>query len=231
MDTLFFILEVFMSVLYFAGFIIVVLSIIFYAPLKVIEMIVWLIPLPGRDARANNVFDFLCDIMYPWNWGNLPRRWRNHKNRRRNPHMKRVKLYADGACSGNPGPGGWGVILMLGEHQKELSGGEADTTNNRMELTAVIKGLEALKEPCIVELYSDSKYIIDGLEKGWAEGWRAHGWVKPDKKPAQNPDLWGRLLELCEQHTVNLHWVKGHADNTYNNRCDRMAVSEWMKLK
>ena len=149
----------------------------------------------------------------------------------RNPIMKTVTLYTDGACSGNPGPGGWGAILMFGEHKRELSGGEAKTTNNRMELTAVIKGLEALKQPCVVELYSDSKYVIDALEKGWAKGWRARGWVKSDKKPALNPDLWERLLELCETHTVNLHWVKGHAENPYNNRCDELAVGEWQKLK
>ncbi len=145
--------------------------------------------------------------------------------------MKTVTLYTDGACSGNPGAGGWAAILLFGEHKKELSGGERATTNNRMELTAVIKGLEALKEPCIVELYSDSKYIIDALEKGWAVGWRRRGWVKGDKKPAMNPDLWARLLNLCEVHKVNLHWVKGHASNEYNNRCDQLAVAEWKKLK
>ena len=143
--------------------------------------------------------------------------------------MKTVTIYTDGACSGNPGPGGWGAILMYGEYQKEISGGEARTTNNRMELLGVITALEALKEPCVVELYSDSKYVIDGLGKGWAEGWRARGWVKPDKKPALNPDLWGRLLDLCEVHTVNLHWVKGHAENPYNNRCDQLAVAESRK--
>ena len=145
--------------------------------------------------------------------------------------MKTVTIYTDGACSGNPGPGGWGAILMYGEHKKELSGGEARTTNNRMELTGVIVALEALKEPCIVELYSDSKYVIDGLGKGWAKGWRARGWVKSDKKPALNPDLWGRLLDLCEKHTVRLHWVKGHAENEFNNRCDELAVRESQKYK
>ncbi|MCD7929303.1 MAG: ribonuclease HI [Clostridiales bacterium] len=145
--------------------------------------------------------------------------------------MKTVTLYTDGACSGNPGAGGWAAILLFGAHKKELSGGERETTNNRMELTAVIKGLEALKEPCIVELYSDSKYVIDALEKGWAVGWRRRGWVKGDKKPALNPDLWARLLDLCEVHKVNLHWVKGHASNEYNNRCDELAVAEWKKLK
>ena len=145
--------------------------------------------------------------------------------------MKTVTLYTDGACSGNPGPGGWGAILEFMGHEKELSGGEASTTNNRMELTAVIRGLEALKEPCIVELYSDSKYVIDGLQKGWAEGWRKRGWVKSDKKPALNPDLWGRLLDLTEKHQLRYHWVKGHAENEKNHRCDEMAVAEWKKFR
>ncbi|MBR6045350.1 MAG: ribonuclease HI [Ruminococcus sp.] len=139
--------------------------------------------------------------------------------------MKRVMLFTDGACSGNPGPGGWGAILRFGEHEKELSGGEAQTTNNRMELTAVIKGLSALKEPCLVELYSDSKYIIDAIEKGWAVKWKNNGWVKPDKKPALNPDLWEELLRLAEIHTLELHWVKGHAGHPENERCDALAVA------
>ena len=139
--------------------------------------------------------------------------------------MKTVTLYTDGACSGNPGPGGWGAILMFGEHKKELSGGEKNTTNNRMELTAVIRGLEALKEPCIVELYSDSKYVIDALEKGWAIGWRARGWKKADKSPALNPDLGGELLELFERHTVRLVWVRGHVGHPYNERCDALATA------
>lgn len=145
--------------------------------------------------------------------------------------MKTVTIYTDGACSGNPGPGGWGAILQYGKLQKEFSGGEAYTTNNRMELTGVITALEALNEPCVVELYSDSKYVIDALEKGWAKGWKARGWVKADKKPALNPDLWERLLALCEYHTVHLHWVKGHADNEFNNRCDELAVMESQKFK
>ena len=140
--------------------------------------------------------------------------------------MKTVTLYTDGACSGNPGPGGWGAILEYNGVEKELSGGERETTNNRMELTAVIRGLQALKEPCIVELYSDSKYVIDGLSKGWAESWRAKGWRKADKKPALNPDLWGELLDLVAKHTLHYHWVKGHADNPKNNRCDEMAVEQ-----
>ena len=145
--------------------------------------------------------------------------------------MKTVTIYTDGACSGNPGPGGWGAILMYGEHKKELSGGEAQTTNNRMELTAVITALEALREPCVVELWSDSKYVIDGLSKGCAKSWRAKGWVKSDKKPALNPDLWGRLLDLAETHELHYHWVKGHAENEFNNRCDEMAVAESRKFK
>ena len=144
--------------------------------------------------------------------------------------MKTVTLYTDGACSGNPGPGGWGAILVYGEVEKTLSGGEKSTTNNRMELTAVIEGLSALKEPCIVELYSDSKYVIDGLSKGWAVSWRKNGWRKADKKPALNPDLWGKLLNLTERHQLHYHWVKGHADNPYNNRCDGLAVAESKKF-
>ena len=144
--------------------------------------------------------------------------------------MKTVTLYTDGACSGNPGPGGWGAILAYQGKEKELSGGERSTTNNRMELTAVIEGLSALKEPCIVELYSDSKYVIDGLQKGWAEGWRKRGWVKSDKKPALNPDLWEKLLNLTKTHQMRYHWVKGHADNPKNNRCDELAVMESKKF-
>ena len=145
--------------------------------------------------------------------------------------MKQVTIYTDGACSGNPGPGGWGAILMYGAHKRELSGGEADTTNNRMELTAVIRALSLLKEPCIVELWSDSKYVIDGLSKGWAKGWKAKGWVKSDKKPALNPDLWDELLRLESIHTLRDHWVKGHAENELNNRCDELAVAESRKFR
>ena len=140
--------------------------------------------------------------------------------------MKSVTLYTDGACSGNPGPGGWAAILHWRDREKILSGGEALTTNNRMELTAVIRALEALKEPCAVELWSDSKYVIDALEKGWARSWQKKGWIKADKKPALNPDLWARLLELSEKHELRYHWVKGHADNEYNKRCDALAVAE-----
>ena len=145
--------------------------------------------------------------------------------------MKRVILYTDGACSGNPGPGGWGAILLYNGVEKVLSGGEESTTNNRMELTAVIEGLRALKEPCVVELYSDSKYVIDALDKGWAESWQVRGWKKADKKPALNPDLWEVLLGLFHSHEVHCHWVKGHAENPYNNRCDALAVEEWKKFK
>ena len=145
--------------------------------------------------------------------------------------MKTVTLYTDGACSGNPGPGGWGAILEYNGHTLEISGGEKNTTNNRMELTAVIEGLKRLKESCIVELYSDSKYVIDALEKGWAWGWKKRGWIKSDKKPALNPDLWEVLLELTQRHQLHCHRVKGHADNPKNNRCDEMAVAQWKKLK
>ena len=140
--------------------------------------------------------------------------------------MKTVTIYTDGACSGNPGPGGWGALLCYKGVKKELSGGAAQTTNNRIELMGVIYALRALKEPCIVELYSDSKYVIDALEKGWAVSWRKKGWIKSDKKPALNSDLWEILLELTETHKLHYHWVKGHADNEYNNRCDALAVAQ-----
>ena len=145
--------------------------------------------------------------------------------------MKTVTIYTDGACSGNPGPGGWGAILRYKETEKELSGGAADTTNNRMELTAVIEALALLKESCVVELYSDSKYVIDGLSKGWAKGWQKRGWIKSDKKPALNPDLWERLLALTDRNEMHYHWVKGHAENEKNNRCDQMAVAESKKFQ
>ncbi|MEA4815099.1 MAG: ribonuclease HI [Oscillospiraceae bacterium] len=145
--------------------------------------------------------------------------------------MKTVPIYTDGACSGNPGPGGWGAVLMYGAHKKELSGGEVSTTNNRMELTAVIEALALLKEPCAVELWSDSKYVIDGLSKGWAKTWKKNGWKKADKKPALNPELWERLLALTEGHEMRYHWVKGHAENEYNNRCDELAVAESRKYR
>ena len=145
--------------------------------------------------------------------------------------MKTVTLYTDGACSGNPGPGGWGAILEYNGTQKELSGAEENTTNNRMELTAVIEGLKALKESCVVELYSDSKYVIDGLSKGWAVSWQKNGWCKADKKPALNSDLWQQLLQLVSKNELHYHWVKGHAENPMNNRCDELAVAGWKALK
>ena len=138
--------------------------------------------------------------------------------------MKRVTLYTDGACSGNPGPGGFGAVLQFGEHRNELSGGFRSTTNNRMELLAVIEGLEALKQPCAVTIYSDSRYIVDAVNKGWAERWRANGWRRNKKDVAVNPDLWGRLLDLLEKHDVNVQWVKGHAGNPGNERADKLAV-------
>ena len=144
--------------------------------------------------------------------------------------MKTVTVYTDGACSGNPGPGGWGAILEWNGVEKELHGGENPTTNNRMELTAVIVALETLKEACIVELYSDSKYVIDALTKGWLASWRKNGWRKADKKPVLNIDLWERLLPQLERHEMHYHWVKGHAENEKNNRCDKMAVEESKKF-
>ena len=140
--------------------------------------------------------------------------------------MKKVTIYTDGACSGNPGPGGWAAILNYMGHEKVLRGGEPETTNNRMELTAVITALEALKEPCEVELFSDSKYVVDAIEKKWAESWRAKGWIKSDKKPALNADLWEKLLCEKAKHSLHCHWVQGHAENEYNNRCDKIAVEE-----
>ena len=144
---------------------------------------------------------------------------------------KSVELFTDGACSGNPGPGGWGAILRYKGAEKELSGGEESTTNNRMELTAAIEGLSALKEPCQVTLYSDSKYLVDAITKGWAVGWRSRGWRKADKQPALNVDLWQRLLDLLEQHEVTFVWVKGHAGHPENERCDRLAVAEYEKFR
>ena len=144
--------------------------------------------------------------------------------------MKTVTIYTDGACSGNPGPGGYGAILVYGGAEKEFSGGEALTTNNRMELLGAITGLAALKEPCEVVLTSDSKYLVDAVNKKWAVGWRKKGWKKGDGKPALNIDLWERLLDLLEIHRVTLVWVKGHADNVYNNRCDALAVAEREKF-
>ena len=145
--------------------------------------------------------------------------------------MKEVTLYTDGACSGNPGPGGWGAILIYKDIRKEMSGGDKETTNNKMELTAAIEGLSALKEPCRVKLYSDSKYLIDGITKDWARGWKAKGWKKSDGKPALNIDLWERILELDDYHEIEYIWVKGHAGNPNNERCDRLAVAYYESLK
>ncbi len=145
--------------------------------------------------------------------------------------MKHVDIYTDGACSGNPGPGGYGAILVYGGREKELSGGEKMTTNNRMELTAVIVALEALKEPCKVTLTTDSKYVSDGISQGWARSWRAKGWKKADGKPALNPELWGRLLDLLDTHKVDFVWVKGHAGHPYNERCDTLAVNYYKRLQ
>lgn len=144
--------------------------------------------------------------------------------------MKEVTIYTDGACSGNPGPGGWGAILDYKGKRKELSGGEAQTTNNRMELTAVIEALNALKEPCNVTVITDSKYVSDGITLGWAAGWKKNNWRKKDKKPALNPDLWDTLLSLCEEHTVTFNWIKGHAGHPENERCDEMAVAQSTKF-
>lgn len=144
--------------------------------------------------------------------------------------MKFVELFTDGACSGNPGKGGWGAILRYNGHEKELCGGEMETTNNRMELTAVIHGLQALKEPCHVRLTSDSKYVIDAVTKGWVYSWKMNGWRKADKKPALNVDLWETLLPLLDKHQVEFVWVKGHQGHPENERCDKMAVAFYNNL-
>jgi len=144
--------------------------------------------------------------------------------------MKKVILYTDGACSGNPGPGGYGAILIYNGIEKEVSGGEKNTTNNKMEMMAVIKGLEMLKEPCEVEVYSDSAYVVNSIEKGWIYSWKKNGWKKADKKEVKNIDLWEKLLKLMETHKVTFLKVKGHADDELNNRCDRLAVSEREKF-
>lgn len=145
--------------------------------------------------------------------------------------MKTVEIFTDGACSGNPGPGGWGAVLRFAGKEKELSGGEKETTNNRMELTAVIKALSALKEPCKVRLTTDSKYVCDAINQRWVYGWRANGWRKADKKPALNVDLWEELLPLLETHEVEFLWVKGHAGHPENERCDALAVAYYLNLK
>ena len=136
--------------------------------------------------------------------------------------MSDVTIYTDGACSGNPGPGGWGAILISGEHRKELNGGEAETTNNRMELTAAIEALNALKRPCTVALYTDSVYVRDGITK-WIHGWRRNGWRTADKKPVKNAELWQALEQALKRHKVDWHWVKGHAGHPENERADELA--------
>ena len=144
--------------------------------------------------------------------------------------MKEVTIYTDGACSGNPGPGGWGAILRYGSAVKEMSGGEPETTNNRMELTGVITALSALKEPCRVTLYTDSQYVENAVNLGWLESWRRRGWRRKGGE-VKNPDLWQALLPLLETHDVTFVWVKGHAENEFNNRCDELAVAESRKFK
>ena len=143
--------------------------------------------------------------------------------------MKHIDIFTDGACSGNPGPGGWGAILRYNGVEKELSGSEKETTNNRMELTAVIKAFEALKEPCEATVYPDSKYVCDAVVKRWVYSWKANGWLKADKKPALNVDLWEQLLSLLDKHTAEFVWLKGHAGHPENERCDKMAVNEYSK--
>ncbi len=143
--------------------------------------------------------------------------------------MKHIDIYTDGACSGNPGPGGWGSILRYNGVEKELSGSQKETTNNRMELTAVIEALKALKEPCEATIYTDSKYVCDAITKKWVYSWQKNGWRKADKKPALNVDLWEELLALLDKHKCEFVWLKGHAGHPENERCDKMAVSEYSK--
>jgi len=137
--------------------------------------------------------------------------------------LKEVVIYTDGACVGNPGPGGYGAIIIFNQHRKELSGGEVQTTNNRMEMMGAIAALEALKEPCKIRLYSDSRYVVDGIDKGWAKRWQANGWRRNKRNPALNVDLWQRLLAVLEKHDATFLWVKGHAGNPENERCDTLA--------
>lgn len=136
-----------------------------------------------------------------------------------------IEIYTDGACSGNPGVGGWGVVLIFGDLFKEISGAEPNTTNNRMELLAVIKGLSALKMPCNIDLYSDSSYVVNAFKEGWLNNWKNNNWKGADKKEVKNIDLWQDLLDLTKTHNVTFHKVKGHADNEFNNRCDKLATS------
>ncbi len=146
-------------------------------------------------------------------------------------NLKEVELFTDGACKNNPGTGGWASILRYKDTDKELFGGEKETTNNRMELKAVIEGLKALKEPCRVVLYTDSKYVANGLSEGWAASWRERGWKKSDSSPALNPDLWEKLLCLAEKHTLNICWIKGHAGHPENERCDSLAREQINKIE
>ena len=143
--------------------------------------------------------------------------------------MKNVEIYTDGACSGNPGPGGWGAVLIYNGVEKQLSGSEKETTNNRMELSAVITALKALKEPCDVTLTTDSKYVCDAINKGWLNSWKKNSWKKADKKPVLNIDLWQELLPLLDKHRVEFIWVKGHNGHKYNEICDKLAVAEYQK--
>ena len=145
--------------------------------------------------------------------------------------MKKVEIYTDGACSGNPGKGGWGAVLVYNGTEKEISGAEYNTTNNRMELTAVIEGLKALREKCIVTVITDSKYVSDGINLGWAKSWKANNWRKKDKKPALNPELWDELLSLIDSHVVTVKWIKGHAGHPENERCDKLAVAQSQKFQ
>ena len=142
--------------------------------------------------------------------------------------MKKIQIYTDGACKGNPGPGGWGAILRYKDKEKELSGFEPNTTNNRMEITALIKALDALKEPCDITLYSDSQYVCNAITKGWAKKWKNNNWMRNKKEPALNPDLWEKLLSLIEKHKLEVIWVKGHAGHPENERCDRLAVNQYL---
>lgn len=144
--------------------------------------------------------------------------------------MDKVIIYTDGACSGNPGPGGYCAILRYGEHEKIISGAEKETTNNRMELSAVITGLNALTRPCHVTIVSDSKYVCDAINQGWLESWQKRNWKKADGKPVLNPQLWQELQSLLEIHNVTFEWIKGHAGHPFNERCDKIAVDEYKKL-
>ena len=145
--------------------------------------------------------------------------------------MKQVMIFTDGACSGNPGPGGWGAVLCFGEHRKEISGGEAQTTNNRMELTGVIEALRMLKEPCAVTVTTDSKYVCDAVSKGWVYGWQKKNWMRAPGEPAKNVDLWKEMLALLQVHQVTFAWVKGHAGHPENERCDALAVAAITKVR